>query len=87
MRFRCFNLVVGAVVLAVSLFAVSVDGAILRVEARPGPRVFSVGDVDNLIDPSSLIKGGPALWEPIETGFWIRYRIDTVRSLDQQYRP
>jgi hypothetical protein len=27
------------------------------------------------------------LWEPIETGFWIRYRIDTVRSLDQQYRP
>ena len=27
------------------------------------------------------------LWEPIETGFWIRYRIDTVTSLDQQYRP
>ena len=27
------------------------------------------------------------LWEPIETGFWIRYRIDTVSSLDQQYRP
>ena len=27
------------------------------------------------------------LWEPIETGFWIRYRIDTVKSLDQQYRP
>lgn len=29
---------------------------------------------------------GP-LWEPIETGFWIRYRIDTVTSIDQQYRP
>ena len=27
------------------------------------------------------------LWEPIDTGFWIRYRIDTVHSLDQQYRP
>jgi len=27
------------------------------------------------------------LWEPIETGFWLRARIDTVRSLDQQYRP
>ena len=27
------------------------------------------------------------LWEPIDTGFWIRYRIDTVSSLDQQYRP
>ena len=28
-----------------------------------------------------------SLWEPLETGFWIRYRIDTVHSLDQQYRP
>jgi hypothetical protein len=27
------------------------------------------------------------LREPIETGFWIRYRIDTVRSLDEQYGP
>ena len=27
------------------------------------------------------------LWEPIATGFWLRARIDTVRSLDQQYRP
>jgi hypothetical protein len=27
------------------------------------------------------------LFEPITTGFWIRVRIDTVRSLDQQYLP
>ena len=27
------------------------------------------------------------LWEPIETGFWMRARIDTVQSLDQQYHP
>jgi hypothetical protein len=27
------------------------------------------------------------LFEPITTGFWIRVRIDTVRSLDQQYDP
>ena len=27
------------------------------------------------------------LWEPIETGFWLRALIDTARSLDQQYRP
>jgi hypothetical protein len=27
------------------------------------------------------------LWEPITTGFWIRIRNDTVRSLDQQYHP
>jgi hypothetical protein len=27
------------------------------------------------------------LFEPITTGFWIRVKIDTVRSLDQQYLP
>lgn len=27
------------------------------------------------------------LWESIQTGFWLRARIDTVRSLDQQYHP
>ena len=27
------------------------------------------------------------LFEPITTGFWIQVDIDTVRSLDQQYRP
>lgn len=27
------------------------------------------------------------LFEPLTTGFWIRINIDTVRSLDQQYRP
>lgn len=27
------------------------------------------------------------LFEPLTTGFWILVNIDTVRSLDQQYRP
>ena len=27
------------------------------------------------------------LFEPLESGVWIRYRIDTVCALDQQYRP
>jgi hypothetical protein len=37
---------------------------------------------------AQIVEGNHApLWEPIETGFWIRYRIDTVTSLDQQYRP
>ena len=27
------------------------------------------------------------LWESIDTGFWLRARIDTVHSLDQQYKP
>ena len=30
---------------------------------------------------------GKPLWEPLTTGFWIRVKVDTVRSLDQQYRP
>jgi len=27
------------------------------------------------------------LFEPLSTGVWLRARIDTVRSLDQQYKP
>jgi hypothetical protein len=30
---------------------------------------------------------GRRLFEPISTGFWMATHIDTVRSLDQQYRP
>lgn len=37
---------------------------------------------------AQIVAGDHApLWEPIETGFWLRARIDTVRSLDQQYVP
>jgi len=40
---------------------------------------------------AQLVSGknplGRPLFEPLRTGFWIRVRIDTVRSLDQQYRP
>jgi hypothetical protein len=30
---------------------------------------------------------GHPLWEGLDTGVWIRVRIDTVRSIDQQYHP
>ena len=40
---------------------------------------------------AAILEGGnpPAgpLYEPLSTGFWIVVDIDTVRSLDQQYRP
>ena len=37
---------------------------------------------------AKIVSGNHApLWEPIASGFWLRARIDTVRSLDQQYRP
>jgi hypothetical protein len=36
-----------------------------------------------------IVNGGKhrKLFEPLNSGVWIRVRIDTVRELDQQYRP
>jgi len=36
-----------------------------------------------------IVNGGPhrKLFEPLESGIWIRVRIDTVKELDQQYAP
>jgi hypothetical protein len=36
-----------------------------------------------------IVNGGPhrPLFEPLLSGVWIRVRIDTVKELDQQYRP
>jgi hypothetical protein len=40
---------------------------------------------------AKLVKGhdplGHPLFEPLETGFWMLYDVDTVRALDQQYQP
>jgi hypothetical protein len=36
-----------------------------------------------------IVNGGPhrKLFEPLDSGVWIRVRIDTVKELDQQYQP
>ena len=36
-----------------------------------------------------IVNGRPhrKLFEPLDSGVWIRVRIDTVKELDQQYRP
>lgn len=36
-----------------------------------------------------IVNGGQhrKLFEPLESGIWLRVRIDTVREIDQQYRP
>jgi hypothetical protein len=37
-----------------------------------------------------IVQGKPKhckLFEPLDSGIWIRVRIDTVRELDQQYQP
>ena len=37
---------------------------------------------------AKMVAGEQAApWLPIASGFWLRSHIDTVRSLDQQYRP
>jgi hypothetical protein len=37
---------------------------------------------------AKMVAGEQAApWQPLTSGFWLRSRIDTVRSLDQQYRP
>jgi hypothetical protein len=37
---------------------------------------------------AKMVAGEQAApWMPISSGFWLHSRIDTVRSLDQQYRP
>ena len=36
-----------------------------------------------------IVNGGPhrKLFEPLDSGVWIRVRIDTIKELDQQYKP
>jgi hypothetical protein len=36
-----------------------------------------------------IVNGGPhrKLYEPLDSGVWIRVKVDTVKTLDQQYRP
>ena len=38
---------------------------------------------------SRIVNGGKhrQLWEPLDSGVWIRVHVDTACSLDQQYRP
>jgi hypothetical protein len=45
----------------------------------------------SLAELGQIVRTGKSnqrkLFEPLESGVWIRYRIDTVCALDQQYRP
>jgi hypothetical protein len=52
----------------------------------PGPLGATPITVDEL---ERIVNGGKhrPLFEPLESGVWIRVHIDTACSLDQQYRP
>jgi len=69
---------------------------LLRYLVPAGARVTVLTrDVDgtpiSVAQLAALVAGkdplGRPLFEPLSTGFWIVVRIDTVRSLDQQYFP
>ncbi|MDX6402102.1 MAG: hypothetical protein QOF27_2708 [Gaiellaceae bacterium] len=50
----------------------------------------SLGETPIPVDElARIVNGGKhrKLFEPLATGVWLRVRIDTVRSLDQQYQP
>jgi hypothetical protein len=60
------------------------DGA--RVTVLTGavkPKRISVAELAKVVDGTSAVK----LFEPLDSGVWITVRIDTVRSIKQQYRP
>jgi hypothetical protein len=60
------------------------DGARVMVLVRGVKRKsISVAELAKVLDGTSSVQ----LFEPLESGVWITVRIDTVRSIVQQYRP
>lgn len=51
--------------------------------AQLGATPITVSELAQILDGTSNLS----LFEPVTTGFWIVVDVDTVRSLDQQYRP
>jgi hypothetical protein len=67
-------------------FLVPADAHVTVVTGGGGPVGSTAIDVAEL---ERIVNGGKhlKLFEPLESGVWIRYRIDTVRSIAQQYQP
>ena len=51
--------------------------------AQLGATPISVAELAEIIDGTSSIE----LFEPLDTGVWITFDIDTVSAIDQQYKP
>jgi hypothetical protein len=48
-----------------------------------GATPITVSELAEIVRGTSRLR----LFEPLETGVWIRVDVDTVRAIDQQYRP
>ena len=44
---------------------------------------ITVAELAELVDGGTPVE----LFEPLTTGFWMRYHVDTACTLDQQYKP
>jgi hypothetical protein len=51
--------------------------------AQLGATPISVSELAQILVGKSSLR----LFEPLDSGVWIRVRIDTIRAIDQQYRP
>lgn len=64
-------------------YRVAPDAHVTVLTNGPASTPITVSELASIVNGTSQKK----LFEPISTGFWIRINIDTVRSLDQQYKP
>lgn len=51
--------------------------------AQLGATSITVSELTQIVDGTSSMQ----LFEPLDTGVWITVDVDTVRAIDQQYRP
>jgi hypothetical protein len=66
-------------------YVVPADARVTVLADSPTGTEISVSELAQLVAGENPL--GQPLFEPISTGFWIVVEIDTVRSLEQQYRP
>jgi hypothetical protein len=64
------------------------ESAAVTVLTRGGPGALgqtatTVSELERIVNGGSDV----ALFEPLDSGVWIRVHVDTVCSIDQQYRP
>jgi hypothetical protein len=66
------------------LVPANVHVTVLTTKGGPvGETKIDVAELSRIVNGGKHLK----LFEPLLSGIWIRYRIDTVRSIAQQYQP
>jgi hypothetical protein len=66
-------------------YLVRADAHVIVLADDPDGTLITVAQLAKLVQGKEPL--GHPLFEPLETGFWILFDVDRVRSLDQQYVP